>query len=94
MVHNSVNDMALCISLCTSVAVREQLACRKQFINLMSNDKDVDNERQMSESYTCTVHRLTKVEPAGRSYGESPWDSWHRIPYESLPCDVEVYSDE
>ena len=43
MVHNSVNDIPLCISLCTSVAVREHLTCRKQFINIMGNEKYLDN---------------------------------------------------
>ena len=39
MVHNCMHDIALCISFCTSVAVREHLARRKQFINIMSIDK-------------------------------------------------------
>ena len=37
------NDIALCISLCTSVVAREHLAFRKQFINIVSNDKCLDN---------------------------------------------------
>ena len=41
--HNSVNDIALCVSLFTSVTVREHLACREQFINVMSNDKYLVN---------------------------------------------------
>ena len=43
MVQNSVSGIALCISLCTSVTVREHLACMKQCINIMSNDKYLDN---------------------------------------------------
>ena len=40
-----MSDVALCVSLCTSVTVKEQLACRKQFINVMSNDKYLDKLR-------------------------------------------------
>ena len=39
MEHNSRNDITLCVSLCTSVTQ----ACREQFINVMSNDKYLDN---------------------------------------------------
>ena len=42
MEHGSGNDIALCVSLCTSVTVREHLTCRKYFINAMSNDKYFD----------------------------------------------------
>ena len=41
--HNSMNDIALCISLWTSVTVGEHLAFRKQLINVTSNDKYLDN---------------------------------------------------
>ena len=51
MVHNSVNDVTLCISLCTSVAVREQPACRKQFINIMSNDKEAQNFDKIFDNF-------------------------------------------
>ena len=43
MEHNSVNDIALCVSLCTSVTVREHLARTKQFINAMNDDKYLYN---------------------------------------------------
>ena len=33
--HNSVIDIVTCISLCPSVTVKEQLACRKHFINIL-----------------------------------------------------------
>ena len=43
MEHNLMNDIALCVSLCTSVIAREQLACREQVINVMINDTHLDN---------------------------------------------------
>ena len=42
MEHNSLNDMH-CAFLSTSVAVREHMACREYFINVMGNDKYLDN---------------------------------------------------
>ena len=38
-----MNDIALSVSVCTSVTVREDLACREQFINVTSNDEYLDN---------------------------------------------------
>ena len=37
MKYNSVNDIAMCVFLCTSVTAREHLACREQFINIMNH---------------------------------------------------------
>ena len=39
MDHNSVTDIAMCVSLCPSVTVRERLARRQQPINTICNDK-------------------------------------------------------
>ena len=33
----------MCVSLCTSVTVREHLACREQVVNIMGNKKYLDN---------------------------------------------------
>ena len=41
--HNSVNDIAKCSSLCTSVTVREHRANWEQFINVIINNKHLDN---------------------------------------------------
>ena len=38
-----MNDIALFVSLWTSVTIREHLACRKQLIYVGSNDKYLDN---------------------------------------------------
>ena len=43
MEHKSVNDIAMCIFPCTSVTVREHLACREHFLNAISTDKYGDN---------------------------------------------------
>ena len=38
MEQNWMNNIALCVSLCTYISDREPLACREQFINVMSSD--------------------------------------------------------
>ena len=38
MEHNSVNNVAMFISLCTVVTVGEHLAFREQIINVLSNE--------------------------------------------------------
>ena len=43
MEHKSVNDIAVCIPLCISVAVREHLVCKGDFLYAISNDKYCDN---------------------------------------------------
>ena len=40
--HNSVADIAMCVSLRPSVTVRDRLARREQFINIICNDKYLD----------------------------------------------------
>ena len=43
MEHKSVNDIAMCISLYTSVTVRKHLIYREHFLNTMGNDKYLVN---------------------------------------------------
>ena len=38
-----MNDIAICISLCTSVTASEHLTCREHFLHAMSIDKYLDN---------------------------------------------------
>ena len=38
-----MNDIALCVSLCTYINDREHLACRKHFINVMSSGKYLES---------------------------------------------------
>ena len=52
-----MNDIALCVSVWTSVTVREHLAFREQLINVTSNDKDLDNFR----TPRCFGHFLDNI---------------------------------
>ena len=38
-----MNDIAFCVSFCTSVTIREHLTCREHYTNVMSYEKYLDH---------------------------------------------------